>query len=547
MSRSGRVLKKSVKLLEMEDEIKPPSGRGSLLMKSTTPRKSSTSSDASVPAPIVSSDIVNTSATAATPVASPIKPETTIPSNVMLTPKTNNLKIKLNLSGDAIKLEPSPAKQLAGGIKMNLNSSAVTYSNANRLNPPIRIVTADSKTVQNVVFKVNPNTTTPTSGQKRPLETAIATSTADGAKKFKVEIAKAPEPAKPTAPVISTPKIVTMSSNTFPAKLDFPRKILIAKSDSEPFRATLSPIVTQTGASANRPQIHMVSVPASTLKPQIINTPVGNRVAQSITEKPKRPNQRARPSARQGSPAPSSVQSTSSARTPSARRAAKAAKETDADPTEKKKPAVSAYVLWCRESRKEMQSRYPDLNFIELSRKMGEFWHTLAQNEKDIWFKKAKLLTNSDVAIEELYTQEWISDDLKPKTVSSKQTLPITTETLEMFNENFGTDCNVGVINTEVHPLGVELIDVHAYLNILGDSLETIGSYLQRGVKYNSDIDYCKSTALSTLLDTALVAMGSLTCLTGSLPMFAANKAKLIETMENVSYFMPPTNLSYDA
>src|SRR5699024_8718598 len=151
------------------------------------------------------------------------------------------------------------------------------------------------------------------------------------------------------------------------------------------------------------------------------------------------------------------------------------------------------------------------------------------------------------VATEELYTQDWISDDLKPKTVSSKQTLPITTETLEMFDENFGNNEQIGVIGTEAHPVGTELIDVQAYLNILGDSLETIGSYLQRGVKYNSEIDYSQSTALSTLLDTALVAMGTLSCLTRAVPKIAPSKETMARTMEDVTYFMPPTNLSYDA
>src|SRR5699024_2586841 len=102
-------------------------------------------------------------------------------------------------------------------------------------------------------------------------------------------------------------------------------------------------------------------------------------------------------------------------------------------------------------SRKEMSSRYPDLNFVDLSKKMGEFWHTLAQNEKDIWFKKAKLLTNSSVNPDDLYTQEWISDDLKPKTVSSKQTLPITTETVDTYDENFGNQEAVGHLGGEVH------------------------------------------------------------------------------------------------
>src|SRR5699024_1752113 len=105
------------------------------------------------------------------------------------------------------------------------------------------------------------------------------------------------------------------------------------------------------------------------------------------------------------------------------------------------------------------------------------------------------------------------------------------TDTSLTFDENFAKGDNEANIDGEMHQIGTDLIDAQAYLSILGDSLMTIGSYLQRGIKYNSDIEYSPTAALSTLLDTALVALGSLTCLTLSVSQISPDKDKMERTL----------------
>lgn len=504
------------------------------------------------------------------PQASRVAPKT--PVNNVQTNSNNSLKFKLNLSGEAVKLESKPNENISKPsitpLKMTINPSITTIANTGKLTGPIKIISNDANSQKNtIVLKLKSDgseskyITPVTNTLKRPLE---ITTPPETTKIIKIEATK---PGETTKPMITTPQIISSSAKT--VKVEPPRKVFITKAIAPKFEPIVKPVSSVPIAPIK--QVNASPI-IKEVKPKPVVTPKKPNIVAATTkivtlkqtlptnviptqEPPKRVNQRARVStARPNSPLPRGR--TSTARRSTARRAKLADKDIDHDADsvenekEKKKPAVSAYVLWCRESRSEMASRYPDLNFIDLSRKMGEIWHTLAQNEKDIWFKKAKLLTNLSIDADELYTQDWISDDLKPKVVSSWQTLPITAETVNTFDETFsgaGSNERVGMLDNRKHQMGTELIDVQAYLTILGDSLETIGSYLQRGVKYNSEIDYSKTTALSTLLDTALVAMGSLTCLTKAIPKIAPPTEKLAKTLDEISLFMPPTDLSYNA
>ena len=486
MSRSGRVLKKSIRLMEMETDFKTTPTRPNLSTNKSP--KPTSSIESSMPTNL--SLIENAENSFLTPIQPSISTK-------------SNLKIKLNLSGD-IKVDS------ASTTSNDSKSMGIFYLSIIKNNINVLCLA--------IVFKLNPDSDS--INFKRPNDSPIiGTDTLIKKMKFEHEPIKKVASTKLIVDAPKTPVVETTKVNISPIQLDR-NKI---------------------------PQMFATSTPKA-------NTAFSSGILAKSIQEQKRINQRARmlnanqqqmnqvtAPDRRGSimQTSNSSSSRSSART--------STHHGDDDEKNKKKPAVSAYVLWCRETRSEMQSRYPDLNFVDLSRKMGEIWHTLAQNEKAIWFKKAHILTNSDVAIEDLYTQDWISDDLRPKTVSSKQTLPITADTVELFDENFQRGEYEAVDGNELHKIDIELIDCQGYLNILGDSLETIGSYLQRGVKYNSKIEYSKSTALSTMLDTALVAMGTLTCLTKAIPKIAPKKELLVQTLEEVTYFMPPSDLVYDA
>lgn len=601
ISRSGRVLKKSVKLMDLDNEapVKQTPPLRMSIPKLTVPKTvvlaSSPSSSSIETTPNTNNfhpigDHLSGAATdnKVSPTLNSQPKIILLPQSSLVSPKTpanssggNNLKFKLNLSGESIKLNPKPTQSVASKpsitpLKMTINSSMTGNADSSgKLTTPIKIISSETNSQKNtIVLKLKTDgsetkfITPVSSAQKRPLESPTPPETS---KMIKIEAAK---PIQINKPMIATQKIIpsTPAATATPktVKIEPARKFFITKSiapkpeSGTPVKPTVITPLKQVNIVNREIKPKLMATPVA--KPNIV--PVNVKIATPSITLPspssssssavvatpaqKRASaQRARGSMVQRpiSPLPR-ANARPSARRPTARRTKGDNDDNDNDnEREKKKPAVSAYVLWCRESRSEMASRYPDLNFIDLSRKMGEIWHTLAQIEKDIWFKKAKKLTNSSVDADELYSQDWISDDLKPKKVSSKQTLPITAEnTVNTFDETFSVGGeHVGVIDNQKHEMGTELIDVQAYLTILGDSLETIGSYLQRGVKYNSEIDYSKSTALSTLLDTALVAMGSLTCLTKAIPKIAPPQEKLSKTLDDVSYFMPPTDLSYNA
>ncbi|KPM08526.1 HMG domain containing protein [Sarcoptes scabiei] len=224
---------------------------------------------------------------------------------------------------------------------------------------------------------------------------------------------------------------------------------------------------------------------------------------------------------------------------------------TEDDIVKKKKPSVSAYVLWCKENRSHIQSNYPELDFANLSKKMGEIWHTLPQNEKATWFRKAQTITKqgSNISLNGA-TQTFNSfvyddKDLKPEIVLDSSTLPIASNLNSMFSENFSeSDDKLIVFEGSEHRIGTNLIDVQAYLSILGDSLMTISSYIQRGIKYNSEIKYSLQAAASTLLDTALVSLSTMASLTLAIPKVNINKTNVEKAIENSTYLMPPSEIN---
>ncbi|XP_018495178.1 HMG box-containing protein 4 [Galendromus occidentalis] len=64
---------------------------------------------------------------------------------------------------------------------------------------------------------------------------------------------------------------------------------------------------------------------------------------------------------------------------------------TVAEPVKKPK-APSAYVLYCTEARKKLLAENSSLTFSDLSRKMGQLWNSLPEKEKQLWKRKAKAI-----------------------------------------------------------------------------------------------------------------------------------------------------------
>jgi len=52
----------------------------------------------------------------------------------------------------------------------------------------------------------------------------------------------------------------------------------------------------------------------------------------------------------------------------------------------------SAYIFFCEDHRAEVKAKYPDLKMTELSKKLGELWHSVSADEK----KKCEKLAADD-------------------------------------------------------------------------------------------------------------------------------------------------------
>ena len=64
------------------------------------------------------------------------------------------------------------------------------------------------------------------------------------------------------------------------------------------------------------------------------------------------------------------------------------------DETYKKPRKVPPYALFMQENRKKIQLEHPDMSFAEISKKMGEMWRSLSNEDKENYFTKAKFVND---------------------------------------------------------------------------------------------------------------------------------------------------------
>lgn len=506
ISRSGRVLKKSAKLLEMETETIGKSPRQS----GPKPGKIS----------IIGNDLNTTLSN----------------DNIIKNVAPNNIRLKLNLSNHNQQLvQPSKITVVAEPIPITNNQAIITTTTTTpiQIRPNVISAAKSSPTIGSLIFRVNNNSI------KRPHENTF--STAD------VKRIKPNEPEEKTKSPIQHNIHIQSKDNQSPVV-----RIIANQQQSLPqqqqqqqqtlFKSTLSPISDKTTMNQDRLLNHK-SFTTSTPK---INTIIASRqiLPRSIQEQ-RRINQanRARLQMQQQQQLKDELrQKQLDSANIKQQQTENHHNNNNNEETIKtvKKPAVSAYVLWCKENRSHIQSNYPELDFCNLSKKMGGIWHTLPKMEKDKWIRKAQLMTKYGIGFNMGAIYDYDDEDLKPEIVLGSLTLPITKTLDKTYGENF-INTETSTIEGEKHYIGTELIDAQSYLSILGDSLMTISSYIQRGIKYNSEIRYCPMAAASTLLDTALVSMSTLASITLSLPNVSVNRKMAKKTIENATYFMPPS------
>uniref|UniRef100_A0A673BM34 HMG box domain containing 4a n=1 Tax=Sphaeramia orbicularis TaxID=375764 RepID=A0A673BM34_9TELE len=166
-----------------------------------------------------------------------------------------------------------------------------------------------------------------------------------------------------------------------------------------------------------------------------------------------------------------------------------------------KKKNTTAYQVFCKEYRVNINAEQPGLVFGELSKKLAEVWKAMPEKDKLVWRQKAQYLQHKQNKAE--------ATTVKHKTPSESKTKVVTVGTgMVSPNRAPGT-----VSLSPARVPDVDPIDAAAHLQLLGESLSLIGHRLQE-----TEGMVAVSGSLSVLLDSILCALGPLTCLTAQIP-----------------------------
>jgi high mobility group protein 2-like 1 len=198
----------------------------------------------------------------------------------------------------------------------------------------------------------------------------------------------------------------------------------------------------------------------------------------------------------------------------------------------KKRSVITAYMLWSKEHRSKIQQTCPDMDFANVSKKLGEIWQAMPKNEKTQWKRKAQKLAGNGSSListgkPKISTLSKIKSKMNAAFGASRSAL-----NSDLLNND---DYSRYASNDEVRPIGTTPIDVSAHLRLLGESLTTIG---QRLKEHSGQI--AVSGSLSVLLDSTLCAIGPLLCLTKLDPkMDGCSHETHKKTLDNIAYIMP--------
>lgn len=193
------------------------------------------------------------------------------------------------------------------------------------------------------------------------------------------------------------------------------------------------------------------------------------------------------------------------------------------DKDKPKKKTTTAYQVFCKEYRVNINAEQPGLVFGELSKRLAEVWKAMPEKDKLVWRQKAQYLQHKQNKAEATTVKHKSSSDGKNKAAG------------------MGT----GMVSPTRAPTTVSLsparvpdvdpIDAAAHLQLLGESLSLIGHRLQE-----TEGMVAVSGSLSVLLDSILCALGPLTCLTAQIPQLnGCPRNVLSNTLDNIAYIMP--------
>ncbi|XP_034396084.1 HMG domain-containing protein 4a [Cyclopterus lumpus] len=188
-----------------------------------------------------------------------------------------------------------------------------------------------------------------------------------------------------------------------------------------------------------------------------------------------------------------------------------------------KKKNTTAYQVFCKEYRVNINAEQPGLVFGELSKRLAEVWKAMPEKDKLVWRQKAQYLQHKQNKAE--------ATTVKHKSVSEGKSKAVGAAT-GMVSPNRAS----GAISlSPARVPDVDPIDAAAHLQLLGESLSLIGHRLQE-----TEGMVAVSGSLSVLLDSILCALGPLTCLTAQIPQLnGCPRIVLSNTLDNIAYIMP--------
>uniref|UniRef100_A0A3P9I6Z4 HMG box domain containing 4a n=1 Tax=Oryzias latipes TaxID=8090 RepID=A0A3P9I6Z4_ORYLA len=193
------------------------------------------------------------------------------------------------------------------------------------------------------------------------------------------------------------------------------------------------------------------------------------------------------------------------------------------DKEKPKKKNTTAYQVFCKEYRVNINAEQPGLDFGELSKKLAEVWKSMPEKDKLVWRQKAQYLQHKQNKAEATTVKHKSSIDVKSKAAGAGAAMVSPTRTPSTMSLS------------PARVPDVDPIDAAAHLQLLGESLSLIGHRLQE-----TEGMVAVSGSLSVLLDSILCALGPLTCLTAQIPQLnGCPRNVLSNTLDNIAYIMP--------
>ncbi|XP_056143969.1 HMG domain-containing protein 4a [Lampris incognitus] len=197
------------------------------------------------------------------------------------------------------------------------------------------------------------------------------------------------------------------------------------------------------------------------------------------------------------------------------------------DKDKPKKKNTTAYQVFCKEYRVNINAEQPGLVFGELSKKLAEVWKAMPEKDKLVWRQKAQYLQHKQNKAEATTVKRKSSTDVKSK--GALKSVGMGTGMVSPSRASGGASLS------PARAPDVDPIDAAAHLQLLGESLSLIGHRLQE-----TEGMVAVSGSLSVLLDSILCALGPLTCLTAQIPQLnGCPRNVLSNTLDNIAYIMP--------